>query len=277
VKVGVLASWRGSNFKAIMDHIRLGVLRGVEVPVLIYSDENAPVREIAEKYGVEARYVRHRGVPRAVREEEMAEVLKSHGAEAVALAGYDYILSGGFISRFRLVLNIHPSLLPFAGGKGMYGLRVHQEVFRAGVKVTGPTVHVVDESVDGGPIVDQWPVYIGDVYALPLPPEEKVQIIADRVLIFEHRLYSRVLQAVADGRLELVEEVVKVPRVYEEGGRLRVEEVEARAVRAVLKVDEAWERQWAERQRAYVEYQLKEWESRLGDRFALVLPPWLRG
>ncbi|MEM1598835.1 MAG: phosphoribosylglycinamide formyltransferase [Pyrobaculum sp.] len=273
MRLGVLASWRGTNFKAILDHVRLGVLKGVEPAVLIYSDENAPVKEIAAKYGVDAHFVKHRGVPRSKREEEMAQILKNYGVDVVALAGYDYILSGAFLTNFRLVLNIHPSLLPFAGGKGMYGMRVHAEVFRAGVKVTGPTVHVVDESVDGGPIVDQWPVYIGDVYAMTLSPEEKIQVIADRVLIFEHRLYSRVLQAVADGLLELYEEVVKVPRVVEDGGRLRVEEAEVRVRRAALRTSPQWMRDWAERQRAYVEHQLKEWAHRLD----LVLPPWLRG
>jgi phosphoribosylglycinamide formyltransferase-1 len=274
VRLGVLASWRGTNFKAILDHVQLGVLRGVEPVVLIYSDENAPVREIARRYGVEAHFVRHKGVPRPEREAAMAELLRRHGVDVVALAGYDYILSYGFISQFKLVLNIHPSLLPFAGGKGMYGMRVHMEVYRAGVRVTGPTVHVVDESVDGGPVVDQWPVYIGDVYSLPLSRDEKIQIIADRVLIFEHRLYSRVLQAVADGLLELYEESVKVPVVVEEGGRLRVEEAEQRVKRAVLRVWDGWLREWHERQRIYVEHQLREWGGKALD---LVLPPWLRG
>ncbi|MEM0276051.1 formyltransferase family protein [Pyrobaculum sp.] len=274
MKLGVLASWRGTNFKAILDHIRLDVLKGVEPAVLIYSDEKAPVREIAEKYGVEAVFVKHRGVPRGQREREMIEVLKGRGVDVVALAGYDYVLSKEFIESFNLVLNIHPSLLPFAGGKGMYGMRVHMEIYRAGVKVTGPTVHVVDESVDGGPIVDQWPVYIADVYTLPLSTEEKVQIIADRVLIFEHRLYSRVLQAVADGLLEFREERVKAPRVVEEGGKIKVEEVEIVVKRALLRVDEAWRRAWEERQRIYVEYQLKEWATK---PLHLILPPWLRG
>ncbi|MGC8583628.1 MAG: phosphoribosylglycinamide formyltransferase [Thermoproteus sp.] len=274
MRLGVLASWRGSNFKAILDHISLGVLRGVEPAVLIYSDEGAPVREIAAKYGVDAVFVKHRGASRQERERAMAEVLMRYGVETVALAGYDYVLSGPFIAQFKTVLNIHPSLLPFAGGKGMYGVRVHMEVFRAGVRVTGPTVHVVDESVDGGPIVDQWPVYIGDIYSLPLSREEKVQLIADRVLLFEHRLYPRVIQAVADGLLEITEETVKAPRVTEEGGRLRLAEVEVVVKRAVLRIDDAWRRSWEERQRAYVEFQLKEWADKPLD---LILPPWLRG
>ncbi|MFN7105543.1 MAG: phosphoribosylglycinamide formyltransferase [Pyrobaculum sp.] len=269
MRLGVLASWRGSNFRAIMQHIQLGVLRGVETTVLIYSDENAPVRKIAREVGVEAVFVRHRGASRREREEAMWHVLSQHGVEVVALAGYDYILSGDFISRFRLVLNIHPSLLPFAGGKGMYGMRVHMEVYRSGAKVSGPTVHVVDESVDGGPIVDQWPVYIGDIYSLPLSREEKIQLLADRVLIFEHRLYPRVLQAVADGLLELGEEVVKVPKVVEEGGRLRLVEEEAVVKRAVLRIDDAWRREWEERQKVFIQRQLEEWRDRL--------PPWLRG
>jgi phosphoribosylglycinamide formyltransferase-1 len=260
MRLAVLASWRGTNAKAIFDHVRLGVLRWVEPVLLIYSDAEAPVRRIAEAYGVDALYIPHRGVPRAVREGEILEALRRYGVDLVALAGYDYILSASFIEQYRWrILNIHPSLLPFAGGKGMYGMRVHAEVYRAGVKVTGPTVHLVDESVDGGPILDQWPVYIGDIYALDLPYEEKLSIMADRVLIYEHRLYSRVIQAVADGRLEVRTERVKAPRVVEEGGRIRYVEEEVERTYAILNIDRAWMQQWKERQRVYVEYQLKEW------------------
>ncbi|MEM0370647.1 MAG: formyltransferase family protein [Pyrobaculum sp.] len=269
MRLGVLASWRGSNFRAIMQHVELGVLKGVEPVVLIYSDEEAPVREVARQHGVEAVFVKHRGVSRSAREEEMYQILSQRGVDVVALAGYDYILSASFISKFRLILNIHPSLLPFAGGKGMYGLRVHMEVYRAGVRVTGPTVHIVDESVDGGPVLDQWPVYIGDVYNLPLSPEEKVRVIADRVLLFEHRLYSRVLQAVADGLLETWEERVKVPKVVEEGGRLKLIEESAVVKRAALKITPGWMRQWEERQRVFIERQLEEWRDK-----PYVLPPW---
>jgi phosphoribosylglycinamide formyltransferase-1 len=260
MRLAVLASWRGTNAKAIFDHVRLGVLRGVEPVLLIYSDAEAPVRRIAEAYGVDALYIPHRGVPRAVREGEILEALRRYGVDLVALAGYDYILSASFIEQYRWrILNIHPSLLPFAGGKGMYGMRVHAEVYRAGAKVTGPTVHLVDESVDGGPILDQWPVYIGDIYALDLPYEEKLSIMADRVLMYEHRLYSRVIQAVADGRLEVRTEKVKAPRVVEEGGRIRYVEEEVERTYAILNIDGAWMQQWRERQRAYVEFQLKEW------------------
>jgi len=260
MRLAVLASWRGTNAKAIFDHVRLGVLRGVEPVLLIYSDAEAPVRKIAETYGVDALFIPHRGAPRAAREREILEALRRYGVDLVALAGYDYILSASFIEQYRLrILNIHPSLLPFAGGKGMYGMRVHAEVYRAGAKVTGPTVHLVDESVDGGPILDQWPVYIGDIYALNLPYEEKLGIVADRVLMYEHRLYSRVIQAVADGRLEVRTEKVKAPRVVEEGGRIRYIEEEVERTYAILNIDGAWMQQWRERQRAYVEFQLKEW------------------
>ncbi len=274
MKLGILASWRGTNFRAIVQHIQLDVLRGVEPAVLIYSDENAPVKNVAGELGVEAVFVKHRGVSRSEREEAMWQVLNQHGVEVVALAGYDYILSGAFISKFRLVLNIHPSLLPFAGGKGMYGMRVHMEVYKSGVKVTGPTVHVVDESIDGGPIVDQWPVYIGDIYNMPLGREEKLEILADRVLMFEHRLYPRVIQAVADGLLELRRELVKVPKVVEEGGRLKLVEVEEEVTTAALRVDGAWSRAWADRQRVYIEHQLREWSHK---PLHLILPPWLFG
>lgn len=262
MRLGILASWRGTNFKAIVDHIRLGVLRGVDIALLIYSDQDAPVRKIAEEYGIESLFIKHKGVPRPKREEEIAQALRDSGVDYVALAGYDYILGRAVLEKFKWrVLNIHPSLLPFAGGKGMYGLRVHMEVYKSGARVTGPTVHLVDESVDGGPILDQWPVYIGDIYALELPYERKIELIADRVLIYEHRLYSRVLQAVADGLLDIYREVVKVPTVVEENNRVIYREEEREVWRARLRYTRQWLEEWGERQRAYIELQLREWSN----------------
>lgn len=273
MRLCVMASWRGTNFKAIMDHVRLGVLRGVEVPLLIYTDEGAPVKAIAEAYGVDAVYIKHKGVPRGEREKGILEVLEAYGVDAIALAGYDYILGSAVVEKYRWrVLNIHPSLLPFAGGKGMYGRRVHMEVFKAGVRATGATVHLVDESVDGGPIVDQWPVYIGDIYGLPLEPDEKIDLIADRVLLREHRLYSRAVQLLADGLVEVEEAEVKAPKVVEGGGGLRYVEEPTIVRRAVVRAGPAWHRDWAERQRAYVELQLAEWR-RAGRPLELILGP----
>jgi phosphoribosylglycinamide formyltransferase-1 len=87
MRLAVLASWRGTNAKAILDHVRLGVLRGVEPALLIYSDAEAPVRKIAETYGVDALFIPHRGVPRAAREREILEALRRYGVDLVALAG----------------------------------------------------------------------------------------------------------------------------------------------------------------------------------------------
>lgn len=273
IRVVVLASGRGSNFKAILDHIRLGILKGVEVPALIYSDEDAPVRRVAESYGVDAIFVKHRGVPRSEREARIVEVLDQYGADLVAMAGYDYILSSWLIDRYRWrVLNIHPSLLPFAGGKGMYGRRVHMEVFRSGVKVTGATVHFADVAVDAGPVIDQVPVYIGDVYLLGVDRDVKIDLIADRVLVFEHRLYSRVLQLVADGLVEVVDEPVKTIRPIEEDGKIRLVEEEEVVIRAVVKADASWFREWCDRQRLFYEYQVEEW-ARTGKRLDQLLGP----
>jgi len=262
VRVAVLASGRGSNFKAMLDHERLGVLRGVSIVALIYSDEDAPVKEVAKRYGVDAYFVKHRGVPRPERERQMIEILDSYSVDVVAMAGYDYILSSEFIERYRWrILNIHPSLLPFAGGKGMYGRRVHMEVFRSGVKVSGATVHFADVAVDAGPIIDQIPVYIGDIYGKDVDRDAKIDLIADRVLVFEHRLYSRVLQLMADGLVRVVEEVAKVVKPIDDGGRIRFVDEEVVVTRAVVEAGPGWFRDWCERQRAYVELQEREWRS----------------
>lgn len=220
--IGVLASGRGSNFKAILDHIRLGVLQGVEAGVLISNKPNAGALEIAKRYGVEAKPIELKAGDRLRWEREALDVLEAHGVDLVVLAGFMQVLTTFFIDRYRWrIMNIHPALLP-----AFPGLHPHRQALEHGAKISGCTVLYVDESIDGGPIILQ--------HAVPVLEDDTEETLARRILRFEHRLYSKAIQLHFDGRLKL------------EGRKVRID------------YSGGWEERWDERQRAYIEYQLKE-------------------
>lgn len=192
VRVVVLASGSGSNLQAILDYLgALGPRPGASV-VLVASDRaSAGALERARARGIPTTHLdaERRG-------DAMADLLASHGADVVALAGYLRFVPTSVTRRWRgRILNIHPSLLPSFGGPGMYGLRIHQAVLDAGVRVTGATVHFVDEEYDRGPIIAQWPV--------PVLPTDTAESLAHRVLAVEHALFPRALHAVATGAVTL--------------------------------------------------------------------------
>lgn len=205
-RVAVLASGGGTDFQALIDRAH----RVPEAPVRL-------VRLLASKPGIGA--VDRAGaaaIPSAAfpvaeyhdageEDRRRAEEEWLHGQldradpDLVVLAGYLRKIAPSVVSRFRgRMLNIHPALLPSFGGKGMYGRRVHEAVRASGVRITGATIHFVDEHYDQGPIVAQWPVPVleGD------GPEE----IASRVLEVEHRLLPAVVRAFARGDFELTDE-----------------------------------------------------------------------
>lgn len=193
--IAVLASGSGSNFQAVLDR-----LRGRE-------DPPARVRLlVASRPGIGAlERARQADVPTAVlpggggEERFLLERLGEAGAELVVLAGWLRLVPAGVVRAYwgRMV-NVHPALLPGFGGRGMYGMRVHRAVIEAGVRVTGATVHFVDERYDRGTIIGQWPVPVleGDA------PED----VAGRVLEVEHRVLPAVVEAIAEGRVELDED-----------------------------------------------------------------------
>lgn len=260
MKVGILASGEGTNFHAIAEHARLGILRGVEIAVLIYNHPEASVRRRADSYGVKCQLISQEGKGREEFDRDVMNSLEKFGVELVALAGWDRIFGMEFIKRYSWkILNIHPSLLPSFGGKGMYGRKVHRAVLSSGAKVSGPTVHYVEVAVDQGAIIDQQPVYIGDIYKLDLSWEDKVSLLADRVLVHEHRLYSKVIQLQVDGRIKLER------REAEREGRLT--EISL----AVPDYGGSWLSDWEARQTKFVDFQKKVW-SEQGKPLERVLP-----
>ncbi|MCI8341990.1 MAG: phosphoribosylglycinamide formyltransferase [Firmicutes bacterium] len=164
LKIGVLVSGGGTNLQAIIDAIESGYISNAEIAAVVSSNEKAYALERAKKHGInsicikKSDYSSFDGYMDA-----MADYLENIGAELVVLAGFMTVLGERFVKRFEnRIINIHPSLIPSFCGDGYYGLKVHAAALERGVKVTGATVHFVNEETDGGPIIIQKAVYIND-------------------------------------------------------------------------------------------------------------------
>ena len=200
--VAVFASGSGTNLQALLDTFgpdgspdpaaRIG---------LVVSDRpGVGALERAGTAGVSTRVIppKEYDDPEAFAEALLA-ALGEHHAEIIALAGYLKLVPETVVRSHRgRIVNIHPGPLPTFGGPGMYGRRVHQAVLAAGVAVSGPTIHFVDERYDTGPIIAQWPV--------PVLDGDTPEVLAARVLRYEHRLYPAVVRALAAGEVELGED-----------------------------------------------------------------------
>jgi len=197
-KVGVLISGRGSNLQALLDAASAGSLGG-EISVVVSNVEGAAGLERARRAGVPALVSDHRGRSREDHDAAVAGLLAGHGVELVCLAGYMRLLSPVFLRAFPgRVLNVHPSLLPAFPGRD-----AQRQAWEHGVKVSGATVHVVDEGLDAGPIVAQ--------EAVPVLEEDGPDELAARILEAEHRIYPSAVRIMLEGRGRL------------EGRRLRIE------------------------------------------------------
>ncbi len=191
----VFASGGGTNLQALLDH------RPPEpswkVRLVVSDREGAGALDRAGAAGVPTRVILTKArPPRDVAEETLA-ALREHGVDVVLLAGYLKLVPREVVAAYRgRMLNIHPALLPSFGGIGMYGMNVHRAVLESGARLSGPTVHLVDEEYDRGAILGQWPV--------PVHPGDTPETLAARVLAVEHRLYpavaDHVCRALAEGR-----------------------------------------------------------------------------
>ena len=196
LRLGFLASGGGTNLQSILDACREGRLRA-EPRVVIGNNSRSGALSRARARGIPARHLSGRTHPDpAALDAEIRDTLRGEGAEVVCLAGYMKRVGPRTLAAFDgRILNIHPGLLPRHGGRGFYGLRVHEAVLAAGDRVSGATVHVVDEVYDHGPVLaqEQVPVEHGDTPGT----------LAARVLEVEHRLYPEVLQRIASGQIDL--------------------------------------------------------------------------
>jgi len=193
--LGFLASHGGSNMQAIIDACKAGRLDAKPCVVVSNNSESMALQR-AKNEGIPHYHISAVTHPGPLEDEEILRVVRRHGVDTVILAGYMKMLGPATLRAYRgRILNIHPALLPKFGGKDMYGKRVHEAVLAAGEKVTGVTIHLVDEHYDTGPILNQCQV--------PVLPGDTADSLAERVLKHEHALYVETLQKMADGRIVL--------------------------------------------------------------------------
>lgn len=156
IGVAVLVSGGGTNLQAIIDAHAAGRLPSCEIKCVISSKPGVYALERAEKAGIKAYALDKKAFSQAQFEQRIKEIIKENGAEVIVLAGFMSILSADFTNGFPdRIINVHPALIPAFCGKGMYGLKVHEKALEYGVKVTGATVHFVNEIPDGGRIIMQ--------------------------------------------------------------------------------------------------------------------------
>jgi len=189
-RLGILLSGRGSNFEAIADNVALGRI-AAEIAIVISNRPEARGLEVARQRGLPSVCLPSKGLDRNIFDGMLVEELKKHAVDLVCLAGYMRLLSAGFIREFAgRVLNIHPSLLP-----AFAGLDAQHQALEHGVKITGCTVHFVDEYLDAGPIIVQ--------AAVPVLDGDTVETLSARILKEEHRIYSEAISIVLSGDLRI--------------------------------------------------------------------------
>ena len=189
--IGILLSGRGSNFEAIAKNAAAGRIPA-RIAVVVSNRPDAPGVEIARRMGIMARVVPSKGKAREEHDREVVAILKEHGTDLVCLAGYMRLLSPWFVQQFpRRILNIHPSLLP-----AFPGLEAQEQAVAYGVKVSGCTVHFVDEELDHGPIIVQRAVNVLD--------GDDEHTLAARILEQEHIAYTEAINIVLAGQFEIM-------------------------------------------------------------------------
>ncbi len=191
LRIGVLVSGRGSNLQAIIDGIESGKIEA-EIGLVVSDNPRAYALERCRRHGINFEVLERRDFPsRKVFEERLAELLKEKEVQLVVLAGFMRILSRNFLRHFpNRVINIHPSLIP-----AFQGLHAQRQALDFGAKLSGCTVHIVDESVDGGPVIVQ--------AVVPVLPEDTEESLSERILRFEHRILPQTVQWFAEGRVEI--------------------------------------------------------------------------
>lgn len=190
--LGILLSGRGSNFVAIADSIDVGRIVDARIAVVISNKADAPGIATARQRGLNAVVIPSKGKLREEHDREIVAALKQNDVDLICLAGYMRLLSPSFVQQFpRRILNIHPSLLP-----AFPGLEAQEQAFAYGVKVSGCTVHFVDEELDHGAIIVQKTV--------PLLDTDDEHTLAVRILEQEHIAYTEAVNVVLGGNFEIV-------------------------------------------------------------------------
>jgi len=190
-RIGVLLSGRGSNFEALAEGVGAGRIPNAEIALVVSNREGAAGIERAKSRGIETRVIPSKGLQREEHDRQVVAALQEKGVELVCLAGYMRLLSPLFVRAFPgKILNVHPSLLP-----AFPGLEAQRQALEHGVKVSGCTVHFVDENLDAGPIVLQATVNIRD--------DDTAESLSERILREEHRIYSEAVKIVLSGNFHI--------------------------------------------------------------------------
>jgi phosphoribosylglycinamide formyltransferase-1 len=192
-QIAILISGRGSNMLALADAIREGRVPRSEIAVVVSDQSNAAGLPRAQSQGLKTAVVERRGRSRDEHDRELVTVLQQHQVDFVCLAGYMRLLSPEFLSAYHnRILNIHPSLLP-----AFPGLDAQKQALEHGVKFSGCTVHFVDQTLDGGPIIAQ--------RIVPVLDDDTEETLSARILEEEHKLYAEALAVVVGGNYEIVD------------------------------------------------------------------------
>jgi len=192
MKIGILISGRGSNMTAIVEAVQSGFIPDSDVQVVISDKTSAEGLKKAKKLGVETLFITRNGQTREEHDAEITAELKKRRVELVCLAGYMRLLSKDFVQTFpERILNVHPSLLP-----SFKGLDAQRQAIEYGVKVSGCTVHFVDENLDHGAIIAQKVVEVKD--------DDTTEMLSARILRHEHALYVESIKNLVEGKIKIV-------------------------------------------------------------------------
>ena len=196
LRIGVMVSGGGTNLQSIMDNIDSGAITGAEIAVVISNNPGAYALERARNHGIEAVCISPKSFSdREAFNEALLEKVNEYHLDLIVLAGFLVRIPPKMIEKYRnRIINIHPSLIPSFCGVGCYGLKVHEAALKRGVKVTGATVHFVDEGMDSGPIILQ--------KAVEVKPGDTPEILQRRVMEeAEWKILPKAIQMIADGEI----------------------------------------------------------------------------
>lgn len=204
MKIAVFVSGGGTNLQAIIDKIASGEITNVEISEVIASNESAFAIERAKKAGIPAKVISKKVLGAEAYDDATLTELNSLGVELVVLAGFLSMLGPKTVAAYaNRIINIHPALIPAFCGQGMYGIRPHEAVLAKGVKVSGATVHFVNEHYDEGPIILQ--------KAVDVLPDDTPETLQKRIMKeCEQVILPQAIQLIADGRIEVVNNLVRV-------------------------------------------------------------------
>lgn len=197
LKIAVFASGRGSNFESILNSIENGRIKNADIVCLLSNNSDAGALEFAKRKNIPAVHIsRQQYITDNDFASSLIKKLDEFEVNFIVLAGYMKIISPAVVRKFKnRIINIHPALLPRFGGKGMYGIHVHEAVIASGDKFSGATVHIVDEEYDHGPILMQETVNVDE--------NETAETLSSKVLKVEHKIYPEVVRLFSEGKTKI--------------------------------------------------------------------------